>query len=101
MSNWLDASEIATDLGVSIDRLRGMARRGSFPEMLRVDRGVYRVRKLAYEAWERSRMTGAVTMATVTAVEVADQAAGHRGRRGSRRRAHGSSATSGGGSCAP
>lgn len=58
---WLDAAEIADTLKVrgGVSRLRLLAKRGKFPELLHVDRGEYRVRRVDYEAWERGNMTSA------------------------------------------
>jgi hypothetical protein len=59
VSDWLDASTIAASLGVDLAVLKRMARRREFPELLHVTRGVYRVRRTDYEAWESARMTSA------------------------------------------
>lgn len=59
MSEWLDAKTIATSLGITLAALQRMARRRDFPELLHVTRGVYRVRRTDYEAWESGRMTSA------------------------------------------
>lgn len=58
-SSWLDAGAIAKDLGITLAKLRRMARDGQFPEMLHVSRGCYRVPRIDYDAWKQSRMTSA------------------------------------------
>lgn len=57
--DWLNASAIAEALDIEFAALKRMARRREFPELLRVSRGVYRVRRTDYEAWEAARMTSA------------------------------------------
>lgn len=56
-ATWLDASVIATELGIDLAALRRMARRGEYPELLHVSRGVYRVRRVDHESWIEGRMT--------------------------------------------
>jgi hypothetical protein len=57
--DWLNASQIAETLDIEFAALKRMSRRGEFPELLHVSRGVYRVRRADYEAWEAARMTTA------------------------------------------
>lgn len=57
MSIWLDAKQVADELGVTLAVLQRMARRREFPEMLHVTRGVYRVRSTDLAAWQEARMT--------------------------------------------
>lgn len=85
MSDLLDAKLIADELGVSLLTLRRMSMRGRFPRMLRITRGLYRVERARYEAWNASRWTGAEGARRLTVLELADQAAGCPGRRGRRR----------------
>lgn len=59
MTVWLDAKQVAESLGITLASLQRMARRREFPELLHVSRGVYRVRRTDYEAWESGRMTSA------------------------------------------
>ncbi len=59
----LDARDVAAELfpkmtpGAALRRLRGMAERGEYPELLHVTRGEYRVRTTDHEAWEQGRWT--------------------------------------------
>ena len=57
MTQWLDAAAVAEDLGIGLGMLRRMARRGEYPELLHVSRGVYRVLRVDHEAWVSGRMT--------------------------------------------
>ena len=100
-SPYIDARAAAAELLVSLPVLKRMAAKREYPEMLFVSRGQYRVLRAAHESWKASRTIGAVTASAASAVELADQAAGHQGRRGVRRRAHGSSATFARGSRVP
>jgi len=64
MSDYLDARDVARELLLtdrqgrpSVDRLRRMAERREYPELLHVTRGEYRVRRADHEAWVQGRMT--------------------------------------------
>lgn len=58
-SDLLDVRPICRRLGIKVARLRSMAERGEFPELLHVDRGEYRVNRVDYEAWFEGRWTQA------------------------------------------
>ena len=55
----LDAKAVAEELLIPFAQLQRMARRGEYPELLNVTRGVYRVRKTDHQAWMQSRWTRA------------------------------------------
>lgn len=55
MTTYLDLREIAKSLKVSSAVLRGMARRGEFPAVLKVSTRAYRVEQAAFERWLKSR----------------------------------------------
>jgi predicted DNA-binding transcriptional regulator AlpA len=57
MEDLLDAREVARTLGVSVRRLEQLAKRSEFPELLRIGRGQYRLRRTDYEAWYRAAWT--------------------------------------------
>lgn len=59
MTTYLDLRAVAKSLGVPLTTLRRMAERGEYPELLRITRGVYRVRAGDHEAWLASRWTSA------------------------------------------
>jgi hypothetical protein len=59
MTRLLDAKAVADDLGIPLEQLKRMARRGEYPELLHVTRGAYRVRKTDHDAWEAARWTKA------------------------------------------
>lgn len=56
-SEWLDCREVCAELGIKVARLRQMAVRGEFPELLHVTHNEYRVRRQDYAIWQQSRMT--------------------------------------------
>lgn len=55
----LDASHVASWLGISLPALRRMSARGDYADLLRVSRGVYRVRRVDHDAWIAERWTSA------------------------------------------
>lgn len=55
----MDAADAASELLVTVDRLRKMASKRQFPELLRVAKGTYRLRRSDYEAWKAARWTAA------------------------------------------
>lgn len=55
----IDVREVCAELGIKLDVLRRMAERGEYPELLRVTRGVYRVRSDEHRSWMASRWTKA------------------------------------------
>lgn len=59
LSALLDARDVCADLSIKLAKLRAMAERGEFPELLHVTRGEYRVRRTDYEAWQAGRWTRA------------------------------------------
>ena len=60
MSPLLDARDVATQLKLPLARLRRMAERGEYPELLRVTRGEWRVRASDHEAWVAGNWTSAL-----------------------------------------
>lgn len=58
-SDLLDAAEVAQSLLVTLSQLRRMSERREYPELLRVTRGVYRVRRQDHEAWMEQNWTEA------------------------------------------
>ena len=78
-SSWLDAAVVARSIGVSLRTLQGMARRGDYPELLHVMRGVYRVRRTDHEAWLAGRMTRAEMAREELQAERVKAAVGGRG----------------------
>jgi hypothetical protein len=74
MSIYLDAKQVADDLGIKLDQLKRIARRREYPELLHVTRGVYRVRKTDHEAWEAARWTSAEMAREELAAERAREA---------------------------
>lgn len=59
MEDLLDAAVVARHLMISLARLQQLARRGEYPELLRIGRGQYRVRRVDHEAWYRANWTQA------------------------------------------
>lgn len=55
----LDARTVAAQLLITVARLRTMAERREYPELLHVTRGEYRVRRADHEAWAAGRWTSA------------------------------------------
>ena len=55
----LDAKSVCVSLTIPLSTLKGMARRGDYPELLHVSRGIYRVRRIDHESWMAARWTGA------------------------------------------
>ena len=74
MVDLLDARAVATELLITVPRLRRMAERGDYPELLHVDRGAYRVRRVDHEAWKQGRWTNAEKARTELLCERAREA---------------------------
>ncbi|MFY9341145.1 MAG: hypothetical protein WAT39_01560 [Planctomycetota bacterium] len=55
----LDARFVTRELGITLPVLRRMSRKGEYPELLHVTRGVYRVRRVDHESWMAARWTSA------------------------------------------
>lgn len=66
MTDLLDAAQVARELLITLSKLRRMAAAGDYPELLRVSRGCYRVRRADHEAW----MAGRWTMAESARAEI-------------------------------
>ena len=67
----LDAQAVADCLAIPMSKLRTMASRGEYPELLHVTRGIYRVRLTDHQAWLEGRWTHAEAAAadlTIAAV---------------------------------
>jgi hypothetical protein len=65
-TDFLDARDVAAQLLLlnrrgkpDVARLRRLAERGEYPELLHVCQGQYRVRRSDHEAWMAARMTKA------------------------------------------
>ena len=60
MSDLIDARIAAIEIGLPVTRLWQMSLAGRFVEMIRADRGEYRLSRSEFDAWVESRKASAV-----------------------------------------